>query len=267
MVRPSAAAMGYEIDFENRGCSGMQMEHVTTTLFVQNKACDRGGYVDPDYSITNRRYAWGRGFVCDHVTQPPVKHVDDADIVILTIGGNDAGFLDIILSCFLGIGECNDAYSFTKAYLEGDLSYDECQPSRTTTCKFETDFIQMLESITSRMKPGSKIIFNAYPHLALDRDIPENGMVRDIVVASLEEQRKAIDYMNSVLTRDGAGVEIRHFAGHLDAFTGHEAGTGWVQNPDGWYNELRIEDVTLSIMLGLDEEGLPVSNVKILQHR
>ena len=65
--------------------------------------------------------------------------------------------------------------------------------------KIETDLINVFDTIVSRMKPGSKLIYNAYPHLATDKQDVESVLLRELVTIATEKMAKAIDCVNSIL--------------------------------------------------------------------
>lgn len=76
------------------------------------------------------------------------------------------------------------------------------------------------------MKPGSKIIYNAYPYLASDNQDEESESIREIGTAAAEIGKRAISNLNSMYQASGIGVEIIPFEEHVAVFAGHE--------PDVW---------------------------------
>lgn len=131
-----------------------------------------------------------------------------------------------------------DAYGYARRYITGTLTNEECSAKYEewgSTCKLQTDLIHLLKEMVSRMRSGSKVIFNAYPYLATDKPIEDNQLLRGLQVLAMEEQRKAVDYVNA---HHSNGVEIIYFNEGVTSFAGHECETGADTNPNGWFLEL-----------------------------
>lgn len=58
------------------------------------------------------------------------------------------------------------------------------------------------------MKAGSKIIYNAYPYLASDKQDEESKSIREISTAAVEMGKRAISKLNSMYQASGIDVEI-----------------------------------------------------------
>ena len=75
------------------------------------------------------------------------------------------------------------------------------------------------------MKQG-KIIYNAYPYLASDKQDEESKSIREIGTAAAEMGKRVIRNLNSMYQASGIKVQIIPFEEHVAVFSGHE--------PDVW---------------------------------
>ena len=71
------------------------------------------------------------------------------------------------------------------------------------------------------MKAGSKIIYNAYPYLASDKQDEESKSIREISTAAVEMGKRAISKLNSMCIKHLA-LMSKSFHEHFAAFAGHE---------------------------------------------
>ena len=239
------------IDYSNHACSNSRIPHITRD-FVKEGGC---AHADGDPQYSSRSIGWSLmgGMQCEHTMEPQIDNVnEDVDIVVMTMGGNDAEFETIATSCFASSlltdgKDCTEVCGYAKRYLEGTLTNEECSKVSSeygSMCKIETDLINVFDTIVSRMKPGSKLIYNAYPHLATDKQDAESVLLRELVTIAIEKMTNAIDYVNSIYwVKD---VEIILFTGHIDDFAGHEADVWGDPNPTGYLNELSLGTVSLS---------------------
>ena len=244
------------IDYSNHACHGAKIQHITN-IYTQTESCAQDDE-DPQYTQTYPPI-WSLSRDCEHIMAPQLSNVDRyVDVVLLTIGGNDASFTPIVSSCFLpstyGLitDDCEDVVSYSKRYLEGSMTGEECDELQVTSgqdsdCAFETDMIHLLDAITKRMKDGSKVFLHAYPYLATDKENIENQLVRELNTIGIEKQTEAIEYINSKLQESGKDVEVILFTDGVKVFAGHEAETErGTTNPYGWLNELTAGGITFS---------------------
>ena len=251
------------LNYTNHACQGARIEHLLQPYTQKQQCSVVTESSDPQY--TQKKLFWF-GNECEHTMQPQIDNIDDsADIVIATIGGNNAYFSDIIMSCFtpsisLLTSDCEEVCEYSKRYLEGQLTSKECSDiiSNTkwdTSCSFEDVYISILEKITSKMKEGSKVIISAYPYIATDTEDEHNKMVRELGYIAIQRQKEAIDYVNTLLHASNRDVEIILFTDHVKLFAGHEATTDGMPNPDGYLNEFTPSSLLPSV--GLSETKLP----------
>lgn len=139
------------------------------------------------------------------------------DLVSITIGGNDAGFSDVMTTCVLqSEATCVSRVNQAKAYVDSTL------PGQLD---------QVYDAIHSR-SPGARVVVLGYP-----RFYKLNGTC----VAGLSEgERTAIngasDYLNAAIAKRAANHGFA-FASVAGAFTGHEicSGSEWLHSLN-WLN-------------------------------
>ncbi|MFE2285997.1 SGNH/GDSL hydrolase family protein [Streptomyces sp. NPDC059443] len=139
------------------------------------------------------------------------------DLVSITIGGNDAGFSDVMTTCVLQsestcISRVNQAKAYVDSTLPGQLD-------------------QVYNAIHSR-SPGAHVVVLGYP-----RFYKLNGTC---VAGLTEGERTAInggsDYLNAAIAKRAADHGFT-FASVTGAFTGHEicSGSEWLHSLN-WLN-------------------------------
>ncbi|MBT2477074.1 SGNH/GDSL hydrolase family protein [Streptomyces sp. ISL-94] len=135
------------------------------------------------------------------------------DLVSLTVGGNDAGFADVMTTCVLqSESTCINRVNEAKAYVDSTL------PGRLD---------QVYAAIGSR-SPNAHVVVLGYP-----RFYKLNG---SCVAGLTEGERTAIngaaDYLNAAIAKRAADHGFT-FASVAGAFTGHEICSG-----DAWLHSL-----------------------------
>lgn len=139
------------------------------------------------------------------------------DLVSITIGGNDAGFSDVMTTCVLqSEATCVSRVNQAKAYVDSTL------PGQLD---------QVYNAIHSR-SPGARVVVLGYP-----RFYKLNG---NCVAGLSEGERTAIngasDYLNAAIAKRAADHGFA-FASVAGAFTGHEicSGSEWLHSLN-WLN-------------------------------
>lgn len=139
------------------------------------------------------------------------------DLVSITIGGNDAGFSDVMTTCVLqSESTCVSRVNQAKAYVDSTL------PGQLD---------QVYNAIHSR-SPGARVVVLGYP-----RFYKLNGTC---VSGLTEGERSAIngasDYLNAAIAKRAANHGFA-FASVSGAFTGHEicSGSEWLHSLN-WLN-------------------------------
>jgi lysophospholipase L1-like esterase len=255
----------YNVTFVNRACSGgviadltdrREMDSKLANVFVPDEfvekddpgarhMLDERGDCTPDYrddeaySVTPEYASHESGgtlvsFVCSRTMEPQIDAVgQDTDVVLLTIGGNDVDFADIVMQCFVvgarDPGDCRDKVS---AGQEGIGAVGV----RTATA---------LRTLKARMRPDAHIVIAAYPYLEKNPDYElRGGFLFTDVYAVGREVRKFGDMgdaaqraaANALNAEGGAQVifvdEVKsHFAGH------EPDGRVCCRNDDRWIHE------------------------------
>lgn len=141
-----------------------------------------------------------------------------ADVVVLTMGGNDVGFGDIVTQCFLLAsgsrpGGCADGISRARSLLP----------------QVQTALTDTLVQVRSRMRPDAVLVLRAYPLLAPDRPFVQQGGydanagVRDLGTAGVAMQDRVVRAVRARVP-GGAGVRTYLDASAVRLFAGHELG-------------------------------------------
>ncbi|WP_457254986.1 SGNH/GDSL hydrolase family protein [Pedococcus sp. P5_B7] len=196
-----------------------------------------GGYVDACFRTplsAGRRYAAQvRAVVvdvsCSGAVVADLTHARDqahpaqvdvvdrtADVVVLTIGGNDVGFGSIVLQCFLfgtgtADGGCADGISRANRLLP----------------QLQSDLTVALTQVRSRMRPDATLVLRSYPLLAPDRPLMEQGGydanrgIRALGKAGTAVQQRVVDAVRA----SGPGRERTYLdTSAATVFAGHELG-------------------------------------------
>lgn len=171
----------------------------------------------------------------DGVEQLPFLE-SDFDIVLLTIGGNDANYLGLIAYCFIpslkDVSECQNAVETSRSILN-DQNF--------------TDLMnQFLLEIWQRTSSNAKVVFLQYPYLVLD--IPEwnftstdgSSVNADLEIRELGELGDSAQRQSAQHANREAGMEFVIYVDTIKAlFAGHEADprTSDATNNETWINE------------------------------
>ncbi len=255
---------GYNVTYVNRACSGGVTSHLVERRKMESKTVwvdlDSGATAsevvaealggvcrtrfpgDEVYTATYVGYDAFMGMhqvTCDRFMEPQINAVgEDTDLVLLTLGGNDVRFADIVQQCFvLGYrdpGDCREAVDYAKAQLD----------------VVEEDIVRRLAEIRERARPDTKVVLVGYPFLAMDDDYvlvkkrlgfwwesdryEASKEVRELGRFGDEMQRDAVARANAA-----AGTTFVTFLdGVKPLFEGHEPDPEWgAGNPDRWMNE------------------------------
>lgn len=168
---------------------------------------------------------------CGRFLRPQIESVDEStDLVLLTIGGNDGKFANIVQYCYaLGIRDkllCRTAINFANSVLD----------------TFANDLTNTLVRIKSEMKPSGKIVLVTYLHLTLKKrfifgglggDLDVTAKIRNLGERADTVQRVAVNNANFVLGDDSVVL----FDRTKEVFNTHEPDPTVGRNPDRWLNE------------------------------
>jgi lysophospholipase L1-like esterase len=150
--------------------------------------------------------------------RPQAEAVDrSADVVVLTMGGNDVGFGNLVLQCFVlrsgtAAGGCAD----TVRRAEGLLP------------TVQADLTRALVDVRTRMRPDAVLVLRTYPYLAPDRPLVEQGgydanrAVRALGRAGSAMQSRVVEAVRD----SGPGRDRTYLDTTAETvFAGHEPGT------------------------------------------
>lgn len=181
-------------------------------------------------------------YQCSYTLQPQADGVDETtDVVLLTMGGNDADFDNIVNYCF------SPGIPFIHAGINGP----ECKKAVESAERELADIMKRLEQGISTLfsknmdkNPSSQVVLSSYPLLALDveRRVPlDNGEsydaareVRRLGLLAVEHQRGVVQRLNQKFPGRVKLIETP-----VEAFAGHEPDPRHMRtNDDRWLNQM-----------------------------
>ena len=149
----------------------------------------------------------------------------DADVVVLTMGGNDVGFGSLVVQCFL----------LRSGTAQGGCA-DVVQRAEDRLPAVRADLTRGLTAIRERMRPDAVLVLRSYPFLAPDRPLVQQGgydanrAVRALGRAGTAMQEQVVESVRS----SGPGRDRTYLDRSAETvFAGHEpglpaaAGTSW----------------------------------------
>lgn len=199
-------------------------------------------------TFTNLAYS---GNVSDDVLNTQINLVPrNTDLVLMTIGGNDVGFDDIVKNCFAAfIGDAKKCDTSIKA-------------ARAKLPEVKAKTRQIFTKLQERLDPEAEIVLSAYPLLATTRDtirlscthsdagecaeyfIMHTGReVRKLGEEAVQVQQQLINEWNAA-----GGLKATYVSSVPTAFAGHEPDpSAHARNPQRWINEFfETEGIALS---------------------
>lgn len=240
-----AASLGdrYAVTYINKACSGGVLQNITEARDMKdsvpsiNGACPSPSYPDEEFYNLNAKNE------CLRFINRQASSVDESvDLVLMTMGGNDLQFNNIVMNCFaLGFrhptaceNSVNNAYQLlgkSPRYEDGDM---------------KSMMLRAFSAIRKNMKPGAKIVYVSYPQILLDVNYKvlwegfgtktyEAGDALIELAEYAESMQKAI----VAEANEKAGEEyIIFYDDTKELFNGHEPHPeADKKNPDGWLHE------------------------------
>lgn len=175
----------------------------------------------------------------------------DVDLVLLTIGGNDAHFPDIVKACLIlaDANGCDGAVETARGYVKNE---------------YASDLVEVLTEIERRTDGHAKIAFLGYPGLEVNGDLrvtsvqssglvtyPVSERLSALEAEGLAAQQSAVDAVNGEFG-DGTVTFVDEVA---SLFRGHEPDArGGIANPHRWMYEV-FETTTRDEWYHLKPEG------------
>ncbi len=176
-------------------------------------------------------------FECRRYLKAQLDYIDDSvDVVLMTLGGNDSRFSDIVLKCFAPI--VSDYQTCAKQVNDSREFADNKEPG-----SYQENMKTIFSSLQSKLRSDSKVVLLNYPYLAKD----DNFTLKDLLGPNTYEASKNVrdlgrlgDQVQASLipqnTPDKAG--IYYFDEIKNHFIGHEPDMAdfWHNNADKWIN-------------------------------
>lgn len=199
-------------------------------------------------TFTNLAYS---GNVSDDVLNTQINLVPrNTDLVLMTIGGNDVGFDDIVKNCFAAVvGDAQECDTNIKA-------------ARAKLPEVKAKTRQIFTKLQERLDPEAEIVLSAYPLLATTRDtvrlscthrdagdcaeyfVMHTGReVRKLGEEAVQVQQQLVNEWNAA-----GGLKATYVSSVPAAFAGHEPDpSAGARNPQRWINEFfETEGIALS---------------------
>jgi PKD repeat protein/lysophospholipase L1-like esterase/Mg-chelatase subunit ChlD len=227
----------FAVTYINRACSGGVLADILnerdmddTSLKNLDGSCPSLEYPDEEKWVTS-------ALSCSRYLKPQKDAIDNSvDLVLVTIGGNDLEFDNLVTQCFAAgprdAAGCRDAVNLANARMP----------------QLETDLKDMFAEIRAKLKPGARIVYVSYPQLLLDMDYElvnwqgtpledrydAGTELRALGVTGETHQRAAVDAANVAAGED----YIVFYDGTKALFEGHEPDPSVLRrNPVRWIYE------------------------------
>lgn len=183
------------------------------------------------------------GGIAGNTVIPPVsKQVEqitsETDLVVVTIGGNDVGFANIVVQCFIpGTADpsrCRQAVSSGK----------------NAVPRVTQQAIDVMRSARSRLRPGARVAVVSYPYLSNTSQYTLRGLFDAFrpgpAVRQLGDMGdQAITTAANTINAE-AGQNIVQFIPSKDLFVGHEPDPDpFKENASSWIHETLISGIPL----------------------
>jgi len=197
-------------------------------------------------SVTTFKFVYVYAGECERRAHAQIDSLtSQTDVVLLTLGGNDVGFSDIVVNCFVD-NETNPLGGTCAGKL------DKASALVSNPEGLRKKLKDALTAVRDRVSASSRVVLVGYPYLddgsyvsqvCLPLTIricgprsPTGKIIRDLGDLGDQAQRAVADELNG----DGSGgAKIEFSSGTKALFAGHEPnGSRVVSNPDGWLWEL-----------------------------
>ncbi len=153
------------------------------------------------------------------------------DLVLLTIGGNDVGFANIVVQCFAPAisdpARCKSAIDTAKRKVPG----------------VQTAALKRLQTLKTKLRPGGKVVVASYPYLANNSNYILRGLFNSYNTGKgareLGDLGDQIVLNAAAIANPEAGYDLVTLVEVKDRFIGHEPNQDpYVENPNRWVNEI-----------------------------
>lgn len=253
----------YNVTFINRACSGAVFDHLTNRREMDDRyagsfllpdvglgdeeaaleaieesdPCREVAYDDEEFDYEVAQLAQpGRPWSvsCTRYISPQLDAVNaDTDLVLLTMGGNDAQFRDVVTYCFSPLRSAFDCQRKVEA-------------SREAIPTIRTGLNDMVEEMRERgLRDDARVVLGGYPLLALDNGVGLVDADPYYEYAAADQVRALGRTGDDEIAATAADLSLGHpdQVVHLDGipelFEGHEPDASTAaKNPDRWIFEI-----------------------------
>ncbi len=155
----------------------------------------------------------------------------ETDLVLLTIGGNDVGFIEIVLQCFIPVvadpARCRGKVNAAVKNVPG----------------VALKVLDITRQLRARLRPGGKVGVLSYPYLANPNKYVLRGLFNSYEagtpVRALGDLGDETIVSTSATINAEAGYELATYIPTKDLFVGHEPNQDpYKENPYRWINEV-----------------------------
>lgn len=171
------------------------------------------------------------GAVVEDLDQQINAITPETDLVLMTIGGNDVGFIEIVLRCFIPVA------ADPAACRQKVTAATKNAPGVAAKVKART------EAIRAKLRPGAKVGVLSYPYLAN----PQKYVLRSLTasyeagtpVRALGDVGDQQIISTSAAINAEAGYDLATYIPTKDLFATHEPNQDpFKENPLRWVNEI-----------------------------
>ncbi len=259
-------SLGNNITLINRACSGS----VTNDLLYDNDMDDDGHWIvtpsflgvdqnDPDeviYDAIKNKYQCEKReteeeyyrfhikqktdqiieFGCTRFVKAQLNFVDESsDVVIVSVGGNDAEFAAVVTNCFAPVlsssNACREQVRRSAGFSENENAYS-----------YKRNMGEIFKRLREKLRSDAKVVLVGYPYLAKD----DNFVLNDLFGPGSYEASKNVRELGRLGDEVQRGVIPEHepdkagiyyFDGIKEHFVGYEPDMGdfW-HNSEKWIN-------------------------------
>lgn len=176
-------------------------------------------------------------FECRRYLKAQINFLDPSiDLVLMSIGGNDAGFSEIATNCFAplisSVNDCKKAQEDADGFIRNDQHGS-----------YKKNMQEIFTKMRAKLRGDAKIALVNYPYLAKD----DNFVLNEVFGGGSYEASKNVRLLGELGDQVQASVipapsatqaNAYFFDGVKSHFVGHEPDMGdfWNHNPDKWMN-------------------------------
>jgi Mg-chelatase subunit ChlD len=222
----------FSVTYVNRACSGSVIDDILNPNELDSYSASFGFCPSPEYPEEESYVYDGANNSCIRTLVPQIEGIDESvDLVLMTGGGNDLKFANIIKQCFVAgprdPAGCKAAIEFAQKELDKNV---------------EDRLTKTFAELRRKLRPDARVVFVTYPYLVPDvgyyvekwGDFYNAGnAIRALGLAGDAVQREAVAAANAA-----AGEEfVVLFDGTKELFEGHLPNPLRGKNSNRWLYE------------------------------